>query len=86
MIGRRLFHKPVAYCEAEPGAYWKTADGWLAITPNGHLCNLAKHAVVELEDGTITVSPSILVQAPRNGKSVELWHGYLERGVWTACA
>ena len=38
---------------------------------------LSKHKVVEHEDGTITVSPSILVQNHMNK-----WHGYLERGVW----
>lgn len=40
--------------------------------------NCAAHDVVEHEDGTVTVSPSILV---RDGDR-ELWHGYLERGVW----
>lgn len=30
------------------------------------------------EDGTITVSPSILI-SHWEGRS---WHGYLERGVW----
>lgn len=29
------------------------------------------------EDGTITVSPSILDSGNENG-----WHGFLERGVW----
>jgi hypothetical protein len=38
--------------------------------------------VVEHEDGTITVSPSILVSTSRDGKPLEVWHGFLERGVW----
>jgi hypothetical protein len=36
------------------------------------------HTIVEHEDGTITVSPSILV----TGSHGKQWHGYLERGVW----
>lgn len=66
------------------GDYWKHPDpacGWQAMTPNGHMAGLVKHDVVEHEDGTITVSPSILVS---NG-SGPLWHGFLERGVWREC-
>lgn len=40
--------------------------------------NLSKHQVEEHEDGTITVSPSILV----TGHDGKQWHGYLERGIW----
>jgi hypothetical protein len=62
-----------------PGEYAKGPDGaWYAMTPNGHLAGLALHDVVEHEDGTITVSPSISVRQER----AELWHGYLERGQW----
>jgi hypothetical protein len=62
------------------GAYAFGPDGaWHAITPNGHGANLSLHDVVEYEDGTITVAPSIKV-SHHGGE--ELWHGYLERGVW----
>ena len=66
-----------------PGEYGRhPQDGsWHACTPNGHLGNLSAHEVVEHEDGTITVSPSILVSDDRG----ELWHGYLERGAWRSC-
>lgn len=60
-----------------------TADGkrtWMVRTPNGHLGNLAAHDVTEHEDGTITVSPSILVSSPQEG---ELYHGFLTKGEWT---
>ena len=40
--------------------------------------SLGNHTIVEHEDGTITVSPSILMTG-HHGKQ---WHGYLERGVW----
>jgi hypothetical protein len=62
-----------------PGEYGRVSDGtWYACTPNGMLGNLANHEVTEHEDGTITVSPSILV----TGWDGQEWHGYLERGVW----
>lgn len=46
--------------------------------PDIGMGNLSGHDVVEHEDGTITVSPSILVDS-LSGKT---WHGYLEKGVW----
>ena len=51
---------------------------WWIKTPAGDLGRLSKHEVVEHEDGTITVSPSILVSTPKG----EAWHGFLERGIW----
>jgi hypothetical protein len=82
MIGRR-----VAWASQimEPGEYAKLPDGtWHAATPNGHTANLAAHVVIEHDDGTITVAPSILVSLPAQdeARAVELWHGWLERGVW----
>jgi hypothetical protein len=53
---------------------------WEACTPNGLLGNLSNHEITEHEDGTITANPSILVSTPT--KTGEMWHGYLERGVW----
>lgn len=74
--GRRVFGWPV-----EAGDYWRdTKTGkWYAATPlsRDHLAGLANHQIVEHEDGTISVSPSILAEG-QEGR----WHGYLERGVW----
>lgn len=62
------------------GEYGRDADGhWFGMTPDGHLANLSNHSVTEHEDGTITVAPSIKVSLP---SGAELWHGFLERGVW----
>jgi hypothetical protein len=62
-----------------PGDYWfNPRIGWCAETPNGLTANLSAHTVVEHEDKTITVSPSILV----NKGMPNEWHGFLERGVW----
>jgi hypothetical protein len=71
-----------------PGEYAKhPTAGWHAMTPNGHLAGLAAHDVMEHEDGTITVSPSILVSTNDGAGTPdrELWHGFLERGVWREC-
>lgn len=68
--------------QLEPGEYCLTESGWHGLTPNGLLSGLRNHKVVEHEDGTITVSPSILTSMGSDGPS---WHGYLERGVWREC-
>jgi hypothetical protein len=67
--------------DPQPGDYWYTADRWWIMTPSGFIGNLSLHTVTEHEDGTITVSPSILVTQPMGGEKRQ-WHGFLERGVW----
>lgn len=68
-------------------AKWYNQPYWMCSSPNGHVGNLQQHAIVEHEDGTITVSPSILISTSYDGgkTTVELWHGFLERGVWRSC-
>jgi hypothetical protein len=70
-----------------PGEYAKLPDGtWYACAPDTYsddaldrfVANLSGHSVVEHEDGTITVWPSILIKH-HDGKQ---WHGYIERGRW----
>lgn len=68
------------------GDYGKALDGvWYICAPpeafHGSHGNLKNHKIVEHEDGTITASPSILLEWG-DGQS---WHGYLERGVWKTC-
>jgi hypothetical protein len=65
----------------EMGEYGKNANGvWFMRVPASGfgMGNLSNHEVIEHEDGTITVSPSILCTGHHNKQ----WHGYLERGVW----
>lgn len=83
MQGKRI--EDNKHC-ANPGEYSKCTDTrpygkvfWNCTTPNGLYGCLANHNVTEHEDGTITVSPSILVGGEGG------WHGYLERGVWREC-
>lgn len=63
------------------GYYEKHPSGvWIVRSPNGLHGTLKKHKVVEHEDGTITVSPSILITIP--GRDDLRYHGFLERGKW----
>lgn len=75
MNGQRIEYDGVGI--PDPGTYWKRNYAWYGMTPTGRMANLTNHEVVEHDDGTITVSPSILVS-----NNDESWHGYLERGVW----
>lgn len=67
----------------QPGGYRREGGVWHVRLPNadglGPGASIGKHDVTEHDDGTISVSPSILVSNPVEG---ELWHGFLERGVW----
>lgn len=61
-----------------PGQYGKDVNGdWFGTPEAGFHANLSAHEVTEHEDGTITVSPSILVTS-HEGQ----WHGYLRKGEW----
>ena len=86
MIGRRLYvpeGKRISDVSFAAGDYCKDpADGsWHCRPPKGPLGRLSSHTVVEHEDETITVSPSILY-AWENEDDLIIWHGYLEHGVW----
>ena len=87
MQGRRLPGIVEAH-ELLPGEYGKSASGrWLVRPPNNadgrSACGaLSTHIVVEHDDGTITVRPSI---KQTWGDGEELWHGFLEAGAWRVC-
>lgn len=74
---------------SQPAGYWIVAvpapardigDG--ETMPILGTLNPSIHAITEHEDGTITVSPSILLTGP-DGE--EVYHGFLERGAWRSC-
>jgi hypothetical protein len=69
------------------GEYAKCPNGpWFCCAPGNHMGNLGSHSVVEHEDGTITVSPSILISvSDHKGNRTELFHGFLEKGIWRKC-
>jgi hypothetical protein len=103
MQGRRVPDGVMRGWGAEPGAYGRVlSDGvwiWYACTPNGLLGDLAAHEVIEHEDGTISVNPSLEIgTAPgseiqivdevafdRSGGREGYWHGFLKHGVWRSC-
>lgn len=90
-VGRRVADGTEPH-EYEPGDYGKWNGGWYCCTPYPAAEDdygprmqgaLGKHDVTEHEDGTITASPSILVQTTWGPeRTPHEWHGYLERGVW----
>lgn len=76
VIGCRCYVEPH---RLTPGDYSLEGGIWYACTPDGRLANLSAHAVTAHDNGTITVSPSILV---RGGGRAGEWHGWLIAGVW----
>ena len=62
--------------------YWRGPDRWYLYLPRGGLGDLSQHEVEEHEDGTITVTPSILVTAPNSDRRR---HGFIRRGIWEPC-
>lgn len=74
MQGHRVYPDEQGALRLREGDYGKTVEGvWMARPPGSHAGDLRNHDIIEHEDETITVSPSILA---------EDWHGYLEHGVW----
>jgi hypothetical protein len=85
MNGRRVYPDEAGdFHRWEPGDYGRGLDGrWYALPPAGkcYIGCLANHTVVEHEDGTITVTPSILITINKEDR----WHGYLTKGEWSEC-
>ena len=79
--GKRVYPSEEGWLAlGEPGTYGCDRDGvwWAHVpAPGCPVAALSEHMVTEHEDGTITVTPSILWP----GK----WHGFLERGIWREC-
>ena len=77
-------NKPACYGRATAERVRETRSGWWEVTtPDGHVGSLNPqvHNVVEHEDGTITVTPSLDMSKRHPGG----WHGYLTRGVFETC-
>lgn len=79
MQGKRVYpDAEIGHLVLREREYGKDSTGiWLCRPPGQHLGSLKNHDVTEHDDGTITVSPSILIT---DGETT--WHGFLERGVW----
>ena len=88
MIGKRVQVNENGMLLLKPGEYGKQGSAWMCRPPRAdvHMGNLTAHTVVEHEDGTITVSPSILItQEYGDNREKITWHGYLTNGVWKEC-
>jgi len=76
------------YGDRDPSmvCYWKHEGNgeWYIHFPtddgDGMLGGLANHTVEEHDDGTISVTPSILTEGHNGAR-----HGYLTKGVWYEC-
>lgn len=69
--------------ELLPGEFGKWAEdgAWYGVPPGTDLiANLSRHQIEEHADGTISVSPSILVRDSKLS-----WHGHLRHGQWEVC-
>lgn len=76
--------QPARYGRATAERVRETRAGWWQVTtPDRHVGSLNPqvHHVVEHEDGTITVTPSIDMSKRVPGA----WHGYLTRGIFETC-
>jgi hypothetical protein len=68
--------------EDDQVSYFKHTDGiWYVYLPGCGVGNIVNHTVEEHEDGTITVSPSILMWGHKDGQRTQ-FHGFLIKGVW----
>lgn len=85
--GRRLPDDSEIRALERPGDYFLKDGGTIlwAIHPDtdlsedpgaGYFTIDSSWSIVENDDGTVTVSPSIWINKPTG------WHGFLERGVW----
>lgn len=84
MQGRRIEFRPGFPREGLAGDYCKVPDGldpredgcWYCMDPTGGAGAILPsiHTVEEHPDGSITVSPSLVMPGG--------WHGFLRAGVW----
>lgn len=68
----------------DAGSYRKREDGRWELRPPGapvHVPLHPRHEVIEHDDGTISVTPSLLWRSADPG--TYSWHGHLRRGVYT---
>jgi hypothetical protein len=91
VLGVRKYPDEDGHLRLAPGEYgYHPEDGcWHARPPTDKpymTGNLRRHSVVEHPDGTITVTPSILITYEFGDRREKVeWHGFLERGVWREC-
>lgn len=83
IIGERIYPDSEGNLWLKEGEYGKGTDGiWYAKAPGlkSGFGSLQNHQVTEHDDGTISVSPSIVME-----NHTGYFHGFLKNGIWNRC-
>lgn len=85
--GRRVYPQEDGHLHLSEGDYgYDPIVGHWVVRPPGHNAGgIPHHGVIEHEDGTITVTPSIVLEDYESNQRDSLrvaWHGFLEHGIW----
>jgi hypothetical protein len=72
---------PGEYTKHENGDWWLYLPGMGKYKDSLARINSNVWSIIEHEDNTITVNPSIR----QSTKDRELWHGFLKSGIWSVC-
>lgn len=89
--GKCHFTQPGDYGLTAPGEWKVRLPNWTDEVlgrwtggggPKEFCVSISHHAKTENDDGTLTVSPSILWGPDYCMEPTMAWHGFLERGVW----
>ena len=85
MQGRRVYIDDEGGLPLKEGDYGQEKDGTWSVRPPGQsMGGIPRHEVEEHGDGTITVTPSIVLKVMAGDRAVrEVWHGWLKCGIWT---
>jgi hypothetical protein len=82
--GRRVYPNERGELHLREGDYGlHPTSGWQCRPFGCHAGGIGEHRVIEHEDGTITVSPSILLHDFDDQGNPITWHGYLVQGIWS---
>ena len=82
--GRRVYSRVDGTLHLAEGDYGfdERLKHWVIRPPGCHAGGIPHHQVEEHPDGTITVTPSIvLMESDLSGETTK-WHGYLTKGEW----
>lgn len=71
--------------DKEAVCYWKVGEDWLIYLPHCGIGSLVNHTVQVHQEGTITVSPSILMNGHDEAVATQR-HGHLVWGRWQECS
>ena len=87
MTGQRVYPNDDGSFKLKRGDYMLLDNRWYCRVPYDRsndmdLSDISNHQIIEHEDGTITVSPSIGHTGNTPNGEKFYWHGFLEHGEW----